>query len=121
VIIQTSEMLDNLVAAAVPGIDPKGKMRLGFHGQVRLDSSWPIDIYTPCCCVCVPAQTATSNLVYPAQRRNRHPGTAGFTRSNWTASDNTRPSCYLAQANVADFSKQVELALFFDAKLDVAT
>jgi hypothetical protein len=26
----------------------------------------------------------------------------------------------LAQANVADFSKQVELALFFDAKLDVA-
>ena len=26
----------------------------------------------------------------------------------------------LAQADVADFSKQVELALFFDAKLDVA-
>ena len=27
----------------------------------------------------------------------------------------------LAQADVADFSKQVELALFFDAKLDIAT
>ena len=26
----------------------------------------------------------------------------------------------LAQANVADFSKQVELALFFDARLDLA-
>jgi hypothetical protein len=26
----------------------------------------------------------------------------------------------LAQANVADLSKQVELALFFDAKLDLA-
>jgi len=27
----------------------------------------------------------------------------------------------LTQANVADFSKQVELALFYDAKLDIAT
>jgi len=27
----------------------------------------------------------------------------------------------LAQADVADFSKQVELALFYDAKLDLAT
>jgi hypothetical protein len=26
----------------------------------------------------------------------------------------------LAQANVADFSKQIELALFYDAKLDVS-
>jgi hypothetical protein len=26
----------------------------------------------------------------------------------------------LAQAEVADFSKQIELALFYDAKLDVA-
>jgi hypothetical protein len=26
----------------------------------------------------------------------------------------------LAEADVADFSKQVELALFYDAKLDVA-
>ena len=31
-----------------------------------------------------------------------------------------RPSCYWPRPNLADFSKQVELALFFDAKLDVA-
>jgi hypothetical protein len=27
----------------------------------------------------------------------------------------------MAQANVSDFSRQVELALFYDAKLDVGT
>jgi hypothetical protein len=34
-------VLDKVVAGIVPNIDPKGKMRLGLHGQVRLDSSWP--------------------------------------------------------------------------------
>jgi len=44
-------MLDEVVAGIVPNVDPEGKMRFGFHGQVRLDSSWPAGIYTLCCCV----------------------------------------------------------------------
>jgi hypothetical protein len=27
-------MLDEVIGGAVPDVDPKGKMRLGFHGQV---------------------------------------------------------------------------------------
>jgi len=32
-----SDVLNNAHAATVPNIDPKGKVRLGFHGQVRLE------------------------------------------------------------------------------------
>jgi hypothetical protein len=40
-------MLDNAVAAVVPDVHAEGEVRLGFHGQVRLDLSWPTAIYTP--------------------------------------------------------------------------
>jgi hypothetical protein len=35
------------VAGVVPDVHAESKIRLGFHGQVRLDSSWPVGIYTP--------------------------------------------------------------------------
>src|SRR5262245_23390108 len=50
-IVNASDVLDNAVASVVPHIHAEGEVRLGFHGQVRLDSSWPAVIYTPCCCV----------------------------------------------------------------------
>jgi hypothetical protein len=36
-VIHPSDVLNNAHAATVPNIDPKGKVRLGFHGQVRLE------------------------------------------------------------------------------------
>jgi hypothetical protein len=51
VIIEAGKVLDEVIAGVVPNVDPEGKIRLGFHGQVQLDSSWPDAIYRPCCCV----------------------------------------------------------------------
>ena len=50
-IVYTSDVLDDAVAGVVPDVHAESEVCLGFHGQVRLDSSWPADIYTPCCCV----------------------------------------------------------------------
>jgi hypothetical protein len=46
-VVHASDVLDNAVAGIVPDVHAKGEVRLGFHGQVRLDSSWPAAIYTP--------------------------------------------------------------------------
>jgi hypothetical protein len=48
---KVGDVLDNAVAGVVPDVHAEGKMRLGFHGQVRLDLSWPAGIYTACRCV----------------------------------------------------------------------
>ena len=40
-VIHASDVLDDAVACVVPNIDAKGEVGLGFHGQVRLDLSWP--------------------------------------------------------------------------------
>ena len=34
-------MLNDAVAAVVPDIHAESEVRLGFHGQVPLDLSWP--------------------------------------------------------------------------------
>jgi hypothetical protein len=40
-------VLDDAVASVVPDVHAEGEVRFGFHGQARLDSPWPVDIYTP--------------------------------------------------------------------------
>jgi hypothetical protein len=50
-VVYPCDMLNDAVAAVVPDVHAEGEVRLGFHGQVRLDLSWPGAIYTPCCCV----------------------------------------------------------------------
>src|SRR5258707_7554784 len=53
------DVFDYAHAGLVPNVDAKSKMRLGFHGQARLDWPWPGTIYTPCSSAwCAPAQTA---------------------------------------------------------------
>jgi hypothetical protein len=47
-------MLNDAVAFVIPDVHAEGKVRLGFHGQVRLDSSWPAGIYTPTMADCTP-------------------------------------------------------------------
>src|SRR5262249_20512632 len=47
----TPAMLHNAAAGVVPNVHAEGKVRLGFHGQVRLHSPWPGIIYKPCRCV----------------------------------------------------------------------
>jgi hypothetical protein len=44
-----TNVLDDADACVIPDVHAEGKVRLGFHGQVRLDSSWPAGIYTLCC------------------------------------------------------------------------
>jgi hypothetical protein len=39
-------MLNDAVAFLILDVHAGGKVRHGFHGQVRLDSSWPAGIYT---------------------------------------------------------------------------
>jgi hypothetical protein len=39
---------DDAVASVVPDVHAESEVRLGFHGQVRLDSSWPAGIYSLC-------------------------------------------------------------------------
>src|SRR5262249_25826970 len=51
IVLDTRDVLDDAVAGVVPDVHAEDELRLGFHGQVRLDSSWPAAIYTPCCCV----------------------------------------------------------------------
>jgi hypothetical protein len=46
-IVNTGDVLDDAHAGVVPNIHAKSEVGLGFHGQVRLDSSWPAAIYTP--------------------------------------------------------------------------
>jgi hypothetical protein len=48
-IINASDVLNDAVAYVIPDVHTEGEVRLGLHGQVRLDSSWPVGIYTPCC------------------------------------------------------------------------
>src|SRR5262245_275375 len=50
-IVNASDVLDDAVATVIPDVHAEGEMRLGFHGQVPLDSSWPAGIYSSCCCV----------------------------------------------------------------------
>jgi len=40
-VVHASDVLDDAVAGVVPDVHAEGEVRLGFHGQVRLDSSWP--------------------------------------------------------------------------------
>ena len=47
----TPAMLHNAAAGVVPNAHAEGKVRLGFHGQVRLHSPWPGIVYKPCRCV----------------------------------------------------------------------
>jgi hypothetical protein len=44
-------VLDDAHAGVVPNIHAKSEVGLGFHGQVRLDSSWPAAIYSPMLCM----------------------------------------------------------------------
>jgi len=50
-VVYPCDVLDDAVACVVPDVHAEGEVRLGFHGQVPLDLSWPAAIYTPCCCV----------------------------------------------------------------------
>src|SRR5262249_18522283 len=47
----TPAMLHNTAAGVVPNVHAEGKVRLGFHGQVRLHSPWPGIVYKPCRCI----------------------------------------------------------------------
>jgi hypothetical protein len=38
---------ERIFLGGVPNIDAENEVDLGFHGQVRLDLSWPGDIYSP--------------------------------------------------------------------------
>jgi hypothetical protein len=48
-IVGSGSVLDDAVGSVVPDVHAEGEVRLGFHGQARLDSPWPGTIYTPCC------------------------------------------------------------------------
>ena len=63
-VIHSGDVLNDAVACVVPDVDTEGEVRLGLHGQVRLDSSWPAAIYTPCCCV-----PREANLMKSARKR----------------------------------------------------
>jgi|SRR5262249_9508808 len=79
-IINARDVLDNAVAGEVPNVHAESKMRLGFHGQVRLDSSWPTGIYTPMllrrvafpdfCEPCLPSQSPISGCC--SSKMTRH-------------------------------------------------
>jgi hypothetical protein len=58
-VVNASNVLDDAIACVVPDVDAEGEMRLGLHGQVRLDS---------------PAWRGT----YTAMLRNVRPLPAGF-------------------------------------------
>jgi hypothetical protein len=45
-VVGSGDVLDDAVASIVPDIHSEGEVRLGFHGQGRLDSPWPAGIYT---------------------------------------------------------------------------
>jgi bifunctional non-homologous end joining protein LigD len=45
-VIHASNVLDDAVASLVPDVHAEGEVRLGLHGQARLDSPWPAGIYT---------------------------------------------------------------------------
>src|SRR5262245_30139739 len=94
-IINASDVLDNAVATVIPDVHAEGEMRLGFHGQVRLDSSWPAGIYTPCCRSASPSPTF-ANPACPAKPPNRPLEPVGCTRSNTTASE-----CWCAATRLA--------------------
>jgi ATP-dependent DNA ligase len=47
IVVDAGDVLDDAHAGVVPNIHAKSEVGLGFHGQVRLDSSWPAAIYTP--------------------------------------------------------------------------
>src|SRR5437764_2143621 len=49
-------MFGDVVCCGVPDVDAEGEVGLGFHGQVRFDSSWPAGIYTA---MLRPAQNST--------------------------------------------------------------
>src|SRR5258708_28563650 len=58
-VVHAGDVLNDAAAGVVPDVHAEGEVRLGFHGQARLDSPWPGTIYTLCCYVaCAPAQTA---------------------------------------------------------------
>jgi hypothetical protein len=38
-------VLDDAVASLVPDVHAESEVRLGLHGQARLDSPWPAGIY----------------------------------------------------------------------------
>jgi hypothetical protein len=44
-IVGSGNVLDDAVASVVPDVHAEGEVRFGFHGQARLDSPWPVDIY----------------------------------------------------------------------------
>jgi hypothetical protein len=45
-VIHASNVLDDAGAGLVPDVHAEGEVRLGLHGQARLDSPWPAGIYT---------------------------------------------------------------------------
>jgi bifunctional non-homologous end joining protein LigD len=45
-VIHASNVLDDAGAGLVPDVHTEGEVRLGLHGQARLDSPWPAGIYT---------------------------------------------------------------------------
>jgi hypothetical protein len=46
-VVHASDVLDDAVAGVVPDVHAKGEVRLGFHGQVPLDLSWPRCYFLP--------------------------------------------------------------------------
>jgi ATP-dependent DNA ligase len=45
-VIRASNVLDDAAASLVADVYAEGEVRLGLHGQARLDSPWPAGIYT---------------------------------------------------------------------------
>jgi hypothetical protein len=121
-VVHASNLLDDAVACGVPDVHAEGKVRLGLHGQVRLDSSWPADIYTHAVASCVPFQETHLPL------RTKDGGTLrtvldvrtyvlGLSKDRELRAQWQRAcELFTLGSDVAAFSKQVELALFYDAK-----
>src|SRR5262249_39683383 len=127
-VVHASDVLNDAVASGVPNIDAEGEVGLGLHrGQIRLDWPAPRAIYTP---MLLRPAYLSQKLTRPlATKDGGTLRTVLDARTYMLALSKPRErrtqwqhavELLLAQADVADFSKQVELALFYDAKLDVS-
>jgi hypothetical protein len=126
-VVGSGDVLDDAVASIVPDIHSEGEVRLGFHGQGRLDSPWPAGIYTA---LLLRPEYLSQNLDRALPTKDGGTlrtigevvqymtgiGKKRELRSQWRRV----AKLILAKENVLSVSRALELALFMDAKLDVS-
>jgi hypothetical protein len=113
------------VAGVIPDVYTEGEVRFGFHGQARFDSPWPTLFIRLLLRLAYLSQKLDQPLPTKDGGTLRTVADAraymlGLSKQRELQTRWQRVAELILEADIGAVSRQLELALFMDANLDVA-